>query len=143
MFRKNLLVVYAVLTVVGCPVFGHANVPIPREKASNLRVAETALSKLGYWIVKVDGKADASTRHAIMAFQKVEGRKRTGVLSAADLKALRSAQPPVARHQTGAAHMRSTSRARCSFSSMNRGASREFFPSHLEMRRNISIKVPG
>src|SRR5688572_27259807 len=63
------------------------------------------LSELGYWILKVDGKADASTRHAIMAFQKVEGRKRTGVLSAADLKALRSAQPPIARHETGAAHI--------------------------------------
>jgi lipoprotein-anchoring transpeptidase ErfK/SrfK len=66
---------------------------------------ETLLSKLGYWIVKVDSRADASTRHAITAFQKVEGRKRTGVLSSRDLEALRSAESPKARFQTEAAHV--------------------------------------
>jgi peptidoglycan hydrolase-like protein with peptidoglycan-binding domain len=67
--------------------------------------AETLLSKLGYWIVKVDGRADASTRHAIMAFQKVEGRKRTGALSAADLKVLRGAQRPEPRYPTATPHI--------------------------------------
>ena len=67
--------------------------------------AEKLLAGLGYWILKVDGRADASTRHSIMAFQKVEGRKRTGVLSSADFVALRNAAAPQARHLTGAVHV--------------------------------------
>ena len=69
------------------------------------REAEKLLAGLGYWILKVDGRADASTRHAIMAFQKVEGRKRTGVLSSADMQALRKASAPQARHATGTVHV--------------------------------------
>ena len=38
------------------------------------------LSSLGYWITNVDGSSDDSTRQGIIAFQKVEGLKRTGVL---------------------------------------------------------------
>jgi lipoprotein-anchoring transpeptidase ErfK/SrfK len=66
---------------------------------------ETLLANLGYWIVKVDDRADSSTRHAITAFQKVEGRKRTGVLSTGDLEVLRFAEAPTARFQTGAPHV--------------------------------------
>jgi lipoprotein-anchoring transpeptidase ErfK/SrfK len=65
---------------------------------------ETVLSSLGYWLSKVDGVADASTRHAIIAFQKVEGRKRTGVLSAADREALRAASRPQPA-RSGQAHI--------------------------------------
>ena len=75
-----------------------------RERVSTLEV-ERLLSKLGYWILKVDGRSDASTRHAITAFQKVEGRKRTGTLSAGDLAALRTAQRPAPRYPKAAAHI--------------------------------------
>jgi lipoprotein-anchoring transpeptidase ErfK/SrfK len=74
-------------------------------RGSDLLEAETLLSSLGYWILKVDGKADASTRHAIIAFQKVEGRKRTGRLSVTDIERLRFAVRPGARFATGAAHV--------------------------------------
>ena len=63
--------------------------------------AEQLLSDLGYWVLKVDGVADASTRHAIVAFQKVENRKPTGKLSAGDRKALKLAQRPVAKYPGG------------------------------------------
>jgi hypothetical protein len=66
--------------------------------------AEKLLSNLGYWISKVDGVSDASTRHALIAFQKVEKRKRTGVLTAAELKALRVASRPVPKY-TGDSHI--------------------------------------
>ena len=72
---------------------------------NSLLEAEQLLSKLGYWITKVDGKADSSTRHAVTAFQKVEGRKRTGIMSKADIEALRYASRPAAKFQTGAAHV--------------------------------------
>jgi lipoprotein-anchoring transpeptidase ErfK/SrfK len=66
---------------------------------------ERLLADLRYWILKVDGVADASTRHAVTAFQKVEGRKRTGVLSDADIAALKTAVRPTARYPEAKAHI--------------------------------------
>ena len=66
--------------------------------------AEKLLADLGYWIIKVDGKKDASTAHAITAFQKVEGRRRTGILTQKELDAMRLAVRPAAK-RTGAAHI--------------------------------------
>jgi lipoprotein-anchoring transpeptidase ErfK/SrfK len=70
-----------------------------------LREAEQRLSDLGYWVLNVDGVPDASTRHAITAFQKVEGLKWTGVLNAAVLKAMRFASRAVPRFANGKAHI--------------------------------------
>jgi lipoprotein-anchoring transpeptidase ErfK/SrfK len=66
--------------------------------------AEQMLADLGYWITNVDGRADSSTRHAVVAFQKVEGMKRTGVLNAAVVEALRNASRPAAKYG-GEAHV--------------------------------------
>ncbi|MFN6962344.1 MAG: L,D-transpeptidase family protein [Pyrinomonadaceae bacterium] len=63
--------------------------------------AERLLSELGYWTGKVDGRLDPATRHAIMAFQKVEGLKRTGVLTPAVLERLRSASAPTPKFSGG------------------------------------------
>jgi lipoprotein-anchoring transpeptidase ErfK/SrfK len=76
-----------------------------QRKPVNVREAEQLLSDLGYWISKIDAVADASTRHSIMAFQKVEGLKRTGTLTAAVMARLRWATRPVAKHQTSSAHI--------------------------------------
>ena len=73
------------------------------QKPTTLEI-EQRLSDLGYWITKVDGKSDDSTRQAIIAFQKVERRKRTGVLSAADMELLRNASRPMPKF-TGDAHV--------------------------------------
>ena len=73
-------------------------------RAAKIKEAEQILSNLGYWITKVDGKSDDSTRQGIIAFQKVEGLKRTGVLNDKVLTALRLAERPVARH-AGEAHV--------------------------------------
>ena len=66
---------------------------------------EQRLNDLGYWITKVDGKRDDSTRQAIIAFQKVEGRKRTGILSASDTALLQKASRPAAKFASGPAHV--------------------------------------
>lgn len=71
-------------------------------KANPTLEAEKLLSAMGYWITRVDGKADASTRHAIIAFQKVEGRKRTGILNNAELQAMRKASRPTPKSASGA-----------------------------------------
>lgn len=66
--------------------------------------AETILSDLGYWILKVDGVMDSSTKHSLVAFQKVEKRKRTGKLNEKELNALRNATRPKAKF-AGEAHI--------------------------------------
>ena len=59
--------------------------------------AEQRLWDLGYWAGTVDGKFDSASRHALVAFQKVEGRPRNGILNAMELTALRTASRPAAR----------------------------------------------
>jgi lipoprotein-anchoring transpeptidase ErfK/SrfK len=71
---------------------------------AEIREAEERLAALGYWTGPVDGKFDAGSRHALIAFQKVEGRKRTGKLTIQELEALRVAARPSARY-TGSAHV--------------------------------------
>ncbi len=68
------------------------------------REAEQRLSDLGYWTGPVDGVLDPLFRHALIAFQKVAGRKRTGKLTSEELEALRIAVRPIPRH-TGYAHV--------------------------------------
>lgn len=66
--------------------------------------AEQRLSDLGYWTGPIDGTLDPGSRHALIAFQKVEGRQRTGKLIRAELQALLSAQRPVPKY-AGYAHV--------------------------------------
>ena len=66
--------------------------------------AEQLLSSLGYWTGPVDGKFDVASRQALIAFQKVEGRERTGRLTRAELQALRAASRPTPL-ETGYAHV--------------------------------------
>jgi lipoprotein-anchoring transpeptidase ErfK/SrfK len=77
--------------------------PASLSKAEILE-AEQLLANLGYWVGPVDGVLDPASRQALIAFQKVEGRQRTGRLTAAELQALRSATRPAAM-ETGYAHV--------------------------------------
>ncbi len=89
--------------------FVKAQVPTTSRRAAvgkpSIEEAEKLLAERGYWIIKVDGVKDASTYHAITAFQKVEGRKRTGVLTGNELTALRNSARPAAAVQNGTAHI--------------------------------------
>jgi hypothetical protein len=66
--------------------------------------AEQLLSNLGYWTGPADGDFDAGSRHALIAFQKVEVRQRTGKLTKAELQALRVATRPLPL-RTGYTHI--------------------------------------
>jgi len=104
--RKAIMVFVAVLIIGGLsPITTAARNPNNGSKRAAMLEVETLLSKLGYWVIRADGRPDASTHHAIMAFQKVEGLKRTGVMSSADLKALRAAQRPLPRYPKAPAHI--------------------------------------
>ncbi len=74
---------------------------VSREK---ILEAEQRLSTLGYWTGPIDGVFDSASRHALVAFQKVEGRKRTGKLTTSELEALRTAVAPLPQH-TGYFHV--------------------------------------
>ena len=81
--------------------------PRPRAKRTSrtiTREAQQLLSDLGYWVGEPDGKWGISSRFGLIAFQKVERRKRTGSLTTAELKALRNATRPAPREQ-GVAHI--------------------------------------
>jgi len=75
--------------------------PLTRD---DVRRAERRLADLGYWVGPVDGVLDPVSRQAVVAFQKVSGRKATGRLARADLAALDRAVPPLPR-ETGPAHV--------------------------------------
>jgi len=62
--------------------------------AADHRAAEQRLANLGYWTGKVDGRWDAVSRNALIAFQKVEGLKRTGQLTRATFEILLNANRP-------------------------------------------------
>lgn len=72
--------------------------------AKEHRAAETRLFELGYWTGPVDGKWDTASHHALIAFQKIEGLKRTGRLTRADYDRLMLADRP-APFETGDAHI--------------------------------------
>ncbi|HKX27160.1 MAG TPA: L,D-transpeptidase [Blastocatellia bacterium] len=83
----------------------------PRRSPKRPEVSEEALEEaggllisLGYWVDLGAEGLDVSLRHALIAFQKVEGRPRTGVLTEAELEALRHGCRPQAR-EPGAAHL--------------------------------------
>ncbi len=68
------------------------------------REAEQRLSDLGYWTGAVDGRIDAATRSALIAFQKWHGRPITGRLTPDELEAIGAGAPPTAR-ESGYAHV--------------------------------------
>jgi hypothetical protein len=76
----------------------------PEIGEEEIKEARRLLSELGYWVNLDSGGPDLTLRHALVAFQKIEGRPRTGVLTAAELEAIRHAPRPQAR-ETGYAHL--------------------------------------
>lgn len=74
------------------------------KNTTQIAEAEQLLANLGYMTENADGKLDFMSRHAIMAFQKVEGLKRTGVLTASLLEKMREASTPAAKYD-GSAHI--------------------------------------
>ena len=109
--RWRQLLMFCVLLVIA----SSANAMVPdkrvpgraqRQQVSfeERRETEQLLSNLGYWTGPVDGDFDSGSRHALIAFQKVEGRRRTGKLTKDELQAIRMATRPQPR-RTEYAHI--------------------------------------
>jgi lipoprotein-anchoring transpeptidase ErfK/SrfK len=85
------------LLLVIIPAIAVAGTPKTKKKRSSARItaaeakeATHRLSEMGYWV----GPGDGSTKQALIAFQKVEGKKVTGRLTRDDLEAIRNASKP-------------------------------------------------
>lgn len=63
---------------------------------AEIQEARELLGSLGYWVTHDLKGVDTSLRHALIAFQKIEGRNRTRILTPDELEALRKAQRPQA-----------------------------------------------
>ena len=61
-------------------------------KAPELLAARNLLRHLGYWVAADDGTFDITAKYALGAFQSVNRRKATGILTETDLKSLQSAK---------------------------------------------------
>lgn len=101
-FRVIFSALSILLAATGVMANGNAEQAV-REK-THIAEAEQLLTDLGYLTTNTDGRLDFMSRHAIMAFQKVEGLKRTGVLTASLLEKMREASTPTAKY-SGAAHV--------------------------------------
>lgn len=100
-----LLVILLIVSAVAANGLGnHQNRSTHLIRAQQVLEAEQRLSVLGYWTGPVDGVFDSGSRHALVAFQKVEGRKRTGKLTSDEVQALRMAVRPLPRY-TGYPHV--------------------------------------
>ena len=66
-----------------------------------IRAAEQRLADLGYWTGPIDGVWDGVSRQALIAFQKLQHAKATGVLTRAEINALLTAMPPKPRELGG------------------------------------------
>ncbi len=100
-FAIRLFIVFLLIALL--LVFTEDSVGQPSKRgptSAEIMEAEQRLSSLGYWTGPIDGSFDESSRHALIAFQKVEGRQRTGKLTAGELEALRLAERPVPRDST-------------------------------------------
>ncbi len=73
-------------------------------KPEEIKDAERRLAELGYWIGPIDGKLDNASRSAVVAFQKVTGRPRTGNLTRPERSAVMRATRPEPKEK-GQAHI--------------------------------------
>jgi lipoprotein-anchoring transpeptidase ErfK/SrfK len=98
---KKVIVFTALVGLLVTAAYANGYKTKNAEKAAKTLEAERILDSLGYWITNVDGKGDDSTRQAIAAFQKVEGLKRTGVLTDDLLETMRSSFRPAPKYNGG------------------------------------------
>lgn len=93
----GLLFLLLVLLLLPLPAAAKTGPPTKTE----VRQAEQWLTDLGFWTGPIDGVWDGATRHALVAFQKMQHAKPTGRLTRAEYNALSVAVPPEPREKSG------------------------------------------
>ncbi|HKY26772.1 MAG TPA: L,D-transpeptidase family protein [Pyrinomonadaceae bacterium] len=99
-FLVRLLLILLLILLFSILSEGSGRKARQRLTREQIAAAEERLSDLGYWTGPVDGIFDGASQHALIAFRKVEHRKRAGELTAGDLEALRIAIAPQPRESS-------------------------------------------
>lgn len=97
-----VLSVLLLVMAVGSASAASSNPVLSKEE---IKQAEQWLKELGYWTGPVDGVWDGSTRHALVAFQKLQGARATGRLTRAEYNALSVAAPHRPKEISGGMHI--------------------------------------
>ncbi|HWM94063.1 MAG TPA: L,D-transpeptidase family protein [Thermoanaerobaculia bacterium] len=108
MRRAVLSLLFLVLGIGGIGHTGEALAGTSKYSLTKeeIKKAEKRLAELGYWAGPADGVWDAASRHALIAFQKIEGARPTGTLTRAEYNALTDSAQSVPRpRQTGDTHI--------------------------------------
>ena len=98
-FSRRCAVFLSVLVAIAVPATAIQN---PVLTKAEIRQAEQWLADLGFWTGPIDGVWDDASRHALIAFQKLQRARPTGRLTRAEWNALSVAAPPRPRERSGA-----------------------------------------
>lgn len=96
--RRSTVVLPLVLFSIAVPALALQKAALTR---AEVRQAEQWLADLGFWTGPIDGVWDGASRHALIAFQKIQAAKPTGRLTRAEWNALSVAAPPRPREAPG------------------------------------------
>lgn len=105
MRRVAVSLIGSILLLIASAVEVRAGSSNPVLTKAEIRQAEQWLKDLGYWTGPVDGIWDSASRHALTAFQKIEGARPTGRLTRAEHNALSVAVRPLPREVSGGFHI--------------------------------------
>ena len=96
--RRSVVFLSVVLLAIAVPAAAVKNPVLTKDE---IRQAEQWLADLGFWTGPIDGVWDDASRHALIAFQKIQRAKPTGRLTRAEWNALSVATPPRPREAPG------------------------------------------
>ncbi|HEV8580375.1 MAG TPA: L,D-transpeptidase family protein [Thermoanaerobaculia bacterium] len=96
--RRAVVVLPVVLLAIAVPAAAFQKGALTR---TEIRQAEQWLADLGFWTGPIDGVWDGASRHALIAFQKIQRARPTGQLTRAEWNALSVARPPRPREAPG------------------------------------------
>jgi lipoprotein-anchoring transpeptidase ErfK/SrfK len=105
MRRVAFSLIVSILCLAAGAGTSSAGVSSPVLTKAEIKQAEQWLKNLGYWAGPVDGVWDGASRHALTAFQKVEGARPTGRLTRAEHNALSVAVPHRPKELSGGMHV--------------------------------------
>lgn len=105
MRRVIFSVVLSILGLAASAGSAAAGSSSPVLTKAEIKQAEQWLKDLGYWTGPVDGVWDGATRHALVAFQKLQGARATGRLTRAEHNALSVAAPHRPKELSGGMHV--------------------------------------
>jgi lipoprotein-anchoring transpeptidase ErfK/SrfK len=97
--RRCAVFLSVVLVAIAVPAAAIQKVTLTTPE---IRQAEQWLADVGFWTGPIDGVWDDASRHALIAFQKLQRAKPTGRLTRAEFNALSVAFPPRPREESGA-----------------------------------------